>query len=63
MLNFFRRQPQRDYDILARTKAGTYFLRHTVRAASPYEACRLFDTDPQFQNYVRVSGATISSGF
>ena len=62
MLNFFRRQPQKDYDILGRLKSGTFFLRHTVRAASPYEACRVFDTDPQYQHFIRVSGATVSTG-
>jgi hypothetical protein len=62
MFNFFRRQPQQDYDILGRLKSGTFFLRHTVRAASPYEACRLFDTSPEYQAFTRVSGATVSTG-
>ena len=62
MLNFFRRQPQQDYDILGRYKSGAGFLRHTIRAASPHEACRLFDTGPEYQGFVRVSEATASTG-
>jgi len=59
-LNFFRRQPQRSYTIIARYGTGNWMQRFEVTAASPYEACRKFDTDPEKAHFTRVSGATFS---
>ena len=48
MFNFFRRQPQNQYSVLARrylvppNKQAT-FRQFSVEAASPYEAARIFD--------------------
>ena len=58
-LRFFNRKPQRAYTLFARYGAGNWLKRFEVKAASPYEACRKFDTDPQYQVYTRVSGATL----
>lgn len=60
MFNFFRRQPQRPYAIIARYGAGNWMKRFEIEAASPYEACRKFDTDPQYIRFTRVSGATFA---
>ena len=58
MFNFFRRQPQRDYTVLARYRTGTWFRRFEVTAPSSYEACRKFDTSEEGVYWTRVSGAT-----
>lgn len=58
MFNFFRREPQLTFCIIARFGAGSWMKRFQIKAASSYEACRIFDTDPQYQKYTRVSGAT-----
>ena len=47
------------YEIIARIKDGHYMSRHIVEAADAYQACRKFDTSPNYQHYIRVSGATI----
>ena len=59
-LNFFRRQPQRDWTIIARYGSGHWMKRFEVTAASAYEACRKFDTNPDNLQFTRVSGATLS---
>ena len=56
---FFNRKPQKAYTLIARYGAGNWMKRFEITAASPYEACRKFDTDPQYQIYTRVSGATL----
>lgn len=56
---FFNRKPQREYTLIARFGAGSWMKRFTITAASPYEACRKFDTDPQYSIYTRVSGASL----
>ena len=63
MFGFFKRQPQREYTIIARMTVGTFMQRFLVKAASPYEACRKFDTSAEFQAFTRVSGATIPTEF
>ena len=60
---FFNRKPQREYTIIARLTQGTFMQRFLVTAASPYEACRKFDTGAEFQSFTRVSGATIPTEF
>lgn len=55
---FFRREPQLNFCIIARFGAGNWMKRFQIEAASGYEACRIFDTDPQYQYYTRISGAT-----
>ena len=48
MFNFFRRKPQKEYIVLARrylvppNKQAT-FRQFLIKAASPYEAARIFD--------------------
>ena len=59
MFNFFRRQPQRAYTVLARYRAGHWFRRFVVKGASAYEAARAFDTSEDNQHWTRVSGATL----
>lgn len=61
MFGFFRRQPQRDYTLLARYRTGYWFKRFTVSAASSYEAARTFDQSEDAQHWTRVSGATITT--
>ena len=58
---FFNRKPQREYTIVARYGAGNWMRQFVIEAASPYEACRKFDTDPQYQRFTRVSGATTTA--
>ena len=60
---FFNRQPQREYCIIARLTQGTFMQRFLVKAASPYEACRKFDTSGEYAQFTRVSGATIPNEF
>ena len=48
MFNFFRRKPQRKYNILGRlyllpVNKQPVFRQFTVEAASSYEAARIFD--------------------
>jgi len=59
MFNFFRRQPQKDYVLLARYRTGHWFKRFTVTAPSSYEAARKFDVSEESQNWLRVSGASL----
>lgn len=61
MFNFFRRQPQRSYVLLARYATGDWFRRFIVVAASPYEAARQFDQSVEHQDWTRVSGATLET--
>jgi len=58
MFNFFRRQPQLEYTLLARYRTGSWFKRFTVTAPSSYEAARQFDISEEGQDWIRVSGAT-----
>lgn len=57
MFGFFKRQPQREFTLLARYRNGHWFRRFEVTAPSAYEACRKFDTSEESQNWTRVSGA------
>ena len=59
MFNFFRRQPQQEYVVIARYSAGHWFRRFILTAPSPYEAARTFDQAAEFQEWTRVSGATL----
>ena len=59
-LRFFNRKPQRTYVIIARYGSGNWMTRFEVEAASPYEACRKFDTNPENARFTRVSGATFA---
>ena len=61
MFNFFRRQPQREYVVIARYSAGHWFRRFTLTAPSSYEAARKFDQAPEFHDWTRVSGATLEN--
>lgn len=56
-------KPQREYTIIARITTGTFMQRFLVKASTPYEACRRFDTEAEFQAFTRVSGATIPTEF
>ena len=47
------------YEIIARVQNGDFMSRHIVEAVDAYQACRKFDTSPDYQQYIRVSGATI----
>ena len=59
-LRFFRGnlEPTR-YQIIARYSNGYWFKQFEVEAYGSYEACRFFDTSDCFQEWTRVSGATI----
>ena len=59
MFNFFRRQPQSEYILLARYSTGHWFKQFTVSAVSAYEAARIFDQSEEGQHWTRVSGATL----
>ena len=59
MFGFFKRQPQREYTLLARYRTGHWLRRFTVTAPSAYEAARKFDTSAEGQHWTRVSGATL----
>ena len=53
-----KRQLKR-YTIVARIRNGTFMSRHIVEAVDAYQACRKFDTSPEYEQYIRVSGATL----
>ena len=61
MFNFFRRRQQREYVLIARYSTGDWLRRFVLTAASPYEAARSFDQSPEFQEWTRVSGATLEA--
>ncbi len=61
MFNFFRRQPQKTYTLLARYRTGHWFRQFTVEGVTPYEAARRFDTSPESEHWTRVSGATLEA--
>ena len=61
MFNFFRRQPQQNYTLLARYRTGHWFKRFEVQGVSAYEAARRFDLNPENDDWTRVSGATIET--
>ena len=59
MFNFFRRQPQQEYVLLARYRTGHWFKQFVVTAPSTYEAARKFDISDESQAWTRVSGASL----
>lgn len=61
MFNFFRREPQREYVVIARYSSGDWMRRFVLTAPSPYAAARLFDQSREFVEWTRVSNATISN--
>lgn len=63
MLNLFSRKSKKNYIIIARHGSGSWMKRFEIEAATPYEACRKFDQAPEFRSFVRVSGATVPTGF
>ena len=58
MFNFFRRQPQKTYVVVARYHTGHWFRQFEIEAASRYEACRKFDTSEEGLHWYRINGAT-----
>jgi len=63
LFSFFFRQHQKEYQIIARLTVATFCSRFLIKASSPYEACRKFDTDPRYKDFTRISGATIPNEF
>ena len=64
VFNFFRfnsTKPKQPYVIIARYKVGDWFRRFVLTAASPYEACREFDQSSEFQEWTRVSNASLEN--
>ncbi len=61
MFNFFRRQPKIQYTILARYRTGDWFRRFDLTSTSAYRACRDFDSNPENNDWTRVSGATLKT--
>ena len=64
MFNFFRfnsDKPQQSYVIIARYKVGDWFRRFVVTESSAYKACRTFDQNPEFKEWIRVSNASLEN--
>ena len=59
MFNFFRRQPQQEFVVIARYRTGHWFKRFIVSAVSSYEASRKFDTSEDGLYWNRIAGATL----
>ncbi len=59
MFNFFRRQPQKQFTVLARYHDGRWFKQFAVSAVTAREAARKFDTSEDAQSWTRVSGAAV----
>lgn len=56
---FFGKQFKKRYEIIARLTVADFCNRYEVEASSPYEACRRFDTESQYSDLTRISGATL----
>ena len=54
MFNFFRRQPQKTYVVVARYYRGHWFRQFEVQAASRYEAARKFDQSEEDSGVNRI---------
>ena len=57
MFNFFRRQPQKTYVVVARYYRGHWFRQFEVQAPSRYEAARKFDQSEEGLHWYRINGA------
>lgn len=56
---FFGEASNKRYKIIARPTVAGFYNSYEVKASSPYEACRRFDTDPKYKDLTRVSGASL----
>jgi hypothetical protein len=63
MFNFFRRLTAKEqkFRVVARYYRGDWFRQFSVEATSAYAACRAFDQSENFQNWIRVSNATLEN--
>ena len=62
MFNFFNRKPsQAEYVVIARYSAGDWFRRFVLTDSSAYAACRRFDQASEFQEWTRVSNASLEN--
>ena len=62
MFNFFNRnQASNEYVIIARYREGDWFRRFVLSDKSPYSACRRFDQASEFQEWTRVSNASLEN--
>lgn len=62
MFNFFNRKSnQTAYVIIARYSAGDWLRRFVLTDVSAYAACRRFDQAAEFQEWTRVSNASLES--
>lgn len=60
MFNFFNRnQEQNEYVVIARYREGDWFRRFVLTDRNAYQACRRFDQAPEFQDWTRVSNASL----
>ena len=57
MFNFFRRQPQKTYVVVARYHTGHWFRQFEIAAPSRYDASRKFDQSEDGQHWYRSNGA------
>ncbi len=63
MFNFFRRfiAKEQNFRVVARYYRGDWFRQFSVQATSAYAACRAFDQSKNFQNWIRVSNASLEN--
>lgn len=63
MFNLFRRftAKKQNFRVIARYYRGDWFRHFSVEATSAYAACRTFDQSENFQNWIRVSNATLEN--
>lgn len=63
MFNLFRRftAKEQNFRVVARYYRGDWFRQFSVEATSAYAACRAFDQSEDFQNWIRVSNATLEN--
>ena len=63
MFNLFRRAtgaPKKTFCLHARYGVGSWIKRFDLEAYTAYEACRIFDQEEQYREWVRVSGACLT---
>lgn len=60
-LRFARREQNQSFVIIARYKEGDWFRRFLITETSGYRACRVFDQSPEFEEWTRVSNASLEN--
>ena len=60
LYEFRQRKPLNVYQVIHSPKWGDFYLSTYVEARSVYEACREFDTDPEFFESRRHGAPTLA---